>query len=478
MKGNRLLRRIILIVMFALLSAVGTADAEGWNTPYKVRVFEAALRFAPTGLLVRLDTSASAVQAAVEQADTQTSVAPQQRFDDAVNMLREAGADKKEVLVDLVWLGMSVLEKMQPAAAPAFFDKVDQSPAIARVRFDGYHEIKNLAEFLSLTAQAAKPRVENISNQVVGDDQAMADDLTHLFNLYANAIVDVWVTAAKQAELALGEPQPPGVSVIPPVIASVYRPEIMIDLTAEMTRFTQQGESRGVLAQLTIESATVDDGGNGDEFVFDEGVSITSDEAQAGAQQLAHSNVHVDSGGVDSMKGLDEEALAALKKLGIDVNSTHREFRGTRGGVKPGQNLRIGSLDFNLDNILSVEIGTREKRRVFMQLSDSALGTGAAGGRLNQKVVGAVFNANVGAFKTCFERRLRERPDLAGRVFVEFTINLEGLVSSVKILENTTGDSVFAECLSRQVQRLRFPPPIGGEVTFVFPFIFEQSFGF
>ena len=113
-----------------------------------------------------------------------------------------------------------------------------------------------------------------------------------------------------------------------------------------------------------------------------------------------------------------------------------------------------------------------------MQLTDSALGVGAGGGTLNQKVVAAVIQANVGGFKTCFERRLREVPDLAGRVFIEFTIDADGQVSHVKIAENTTDDDVFAQCLIRQVKRLRFPPPSGGEVTFIFPFIFEQALGF
>jgi len=472
------LRRITLLVLLTLLFAVGSAEAKGWNFVYQTRVIDAALRFTPAGLSNRLELSAPALQAAVERAAAEDSAAPQERFDEAVNILRESDADKNEALFNLVWLAMSVTEAVEPVAAPTFFDQVDQSPAIARARFDGYHEIKNVTGFLALVAKTAQPRLENISNQVVGDDRAMADDLTQLFNLSVNAIVDLWTTAAKRAAVAMGQPQPQGASAIPPVTDSVFNPEIQIDLSSDLTRFTEQGQSQGVLTPLTIAAASESGGDDDDEFVFDEGVSITSDEAQAGANQLANSDVQVDSGGVDRLKGLDEEALAALKKLGIDVASNHREFRGTRGGVKPGQSLRVGELDFNLGNLSSVEIGGREQRQVYMQLSDSALGTGASGGHLNQKVVGAVFNANVGAFKTCFERRLRERPDLSGRVFVEFVINLEGVVSSVRILENTTGDEVFADCLQRQVQRLRFPPPTGGEVTFVFPFIFEQSYGF
>jgi TonB family protein len=113
-----------------------------------------------------------------------------------------------------------------------------------------------------------------------------------------------------------------------------------------------------------------------------------------------------------------------------------------------------------------------------MQVPDSAMGSTGSAGVLNQKAVVAVISANVGAFKTCFERRLREKPDLSGRVFVQFTIGVDGAVTDVKLVENTTNDGPFAECIQRQVQRLRFPPPKGGEVVFVFPFIFEQAYSF
>jgi len=106
------------------------------------------------------------------------------------------------------------------------------------------------------------------------------------------------------------------------------------------------------------------------------------------------------------------------------------------------------------------------------------LTTAGGSGHLNQKVVAAVIEANVGGIKSCFERRLREVPDLSGRVFVEFTIAADGTIASVQVLENTTGDATLGDCLSRQVERLRFPPPEGGDVTFVFPFIFEQAYSF
>ncbi len=169
--------------------------------------------------------------------------------------------------------------------------------------------------------------------------------------------------------------------------------------------------------------------GGGDEMVFDEGLNISGDEAKQTASQLKNSNVQVDSGGVDRMKNLDPETLAALYRLGIDVKSARPPYKGTRGGVKPGETVKVGDLDFKIDGLSSVEIGSRDQKAVYMQVPDAALGAEGSSGRLDQKVVATVIGANIGAFKTCFERRLREIPDLSGRVFVQFTIKTDGLRS-------------------------------------------------
>jgi len=280
-------------------------------------------------------------------------------------------------------------------------------------------------------------------------------DLAALFGLYVNATVDLWTSLAKDAGKDLGAGQPPAA-------AAEVDP-----LTRD---WVNQARQTGDLEDLVT--------GGGDEMVFDEGLNISGDEAKQTASQLQNSNVQVDSGGVDRMKNLDPETLAALDRLGIDVKSARPPYKGTRGGVKPGETVKVGDLDFKIDGLSSVEIGSRDQKAVYMQVPDAALGAEGSSGRLDQKVVATVLGANIGAFKTCFERRLREIPDLSGRVFVQFTIKTDGSVADVKVLQNTSDDQQFADCIMRQVQRLRFPPPKGGEVIFVFPFIFEQAYSF
>jgi len=75
--------------------------------------------------------------------------------------------------------------------------------------------------------------------------------------------------------------------------------------------------------------------------------------------------------------------------------------------------------------------------------------------------------------RECCERELRTTPTLGGRVVARFRIEVDGTVRGVTIPENTTGSPAVAACVGRVVEELRFRPgPVGGGVTYSFPFVF------
>lgn len=77
------------------------------------------------------------------------------------------------------------------------------------------------------------------------------------------------------------------------------------------------------------------------------------------------------------------------------------------------------------------------------------------------------------AIRTCYERELRTTPTLAGRVVARFQIHVDGSVRNVSFEENTTGSPAVAACVGGEVAGLRFRPgPVGGAVTYSFPFVF------
>ncbi len=470
------MRRAAMLLLLLTLVLTLSAQAAGWGVEFKVCVADAALQLLPAGVRARLPQDIGAVREAVQQAATLGGRDPALHFMAVSGMLRDPQTKPQQLLVELVTLSMYYVDRTAPNAPAEFFQLVDRGNAVSRVRLDGYHRVLDFPAYISLIEKTTSGMTQDVSQRVAcnlnGCDPAVADQIASLYSLLVNATVDVWTTVALNAGLDLGTGQPLGTEVYPRMASTdveVYRPTGG-DVMAPLVTMQKQAIAAGVEAELAVPTANES---NPDELVLEDGVSVSGSQAHQSAQQLANSNVRVNAD-VRQFEGVDEQTLAALRELGIDVNAKRQPFSGTRGGVQPGQMIRVGEVDFNVGQLSTVEIGSREQQRVLMQLSDSAMGIGATGGSLNQKVVAGVIQANVGAFRSCFERRLREIPDLAGRVFVEFVIGPEGNVTKVEVVENTTEDQVFADCLARAMQRLRFPKPRGGEVKFLFPFIFEQ----
>jgi hypothetical protein len=61
--------------------------------------------------------------------------------------------------------------------------------------------------------------------------------------------------------------------------------------------------------------------------------------------------------------------------------------------------------------------------------------------------------------KACYERRLKEIPDLQGRVEVEWYVD-GGRSSEIQVMSNSTGDGELADCISGSIGTWSFPPEI------------------
>ncbi len=483
------MRRLIFIVgalAAVVAAAVAAAWAANWELAFKERVTLAALDIAPPGLRARLPRDPAVVHAALLEAATLTRNGkrdPEEHLAQVRQMLKKPDAPPERLLAELAALATYFMDKTAPEAVRSFFVAVDGSDEIGADRFDGYYYVAHFAPFIEVVKSVVGPTRDSLGKEAGGagatGSTKTADSVAQMFDLYVNATVDLWASLAKDAEIPFGEMPAAGLRSAPKSgslvnSGGIFRPTIGLDTGVLTRQMFAEGQKSGALTKLDVGAA----GGakkTSDEFVFDD-VSVSGDEAKRKASQLANSDVTVDSRGMDRMSALDDETRAALNKMGIDVGAQRGEFKGTRGGVQPGQVVKAGDIEIKLNNLSTVEIAGRDKRQVYMQLPDVAGSTAGSTGVLNQKAVVAVIGANIGAFKNCFERRLRDIPDLAGRVFVQFTIGVDGAVGDVKLLENTTNDRPFADCLVSHVERLRFPPPKGGEVTFVFPFIFEQAY--
>ncbi len=74
--------------------------------------------------------------------------------------------------------------------------------------------------------------------------------------------------------------------------------------------------------------------------------------------------------------------------------------------------------------------------------------------------------------KACYEGRLKQNPNLSGRVLLEIDV-AAGRVGTAAIVENTTGDKELGSCISRRARGWRLPAETEG--TFAMPLTFEGA---
>jgi len=74
-----------------------------------------------------------------------------------------------------------------------------------------------------------------------------------------------------------------------------------------------------------------------------------------------------------------------------------------------------------------------------------------------------------------YEKFLERNPGLSGKVTVRFTIAASGSVSSVSILENTTGNNELEQEIIRKVRMWQFEAISEGDATVTYPFVFMPA---
>jgi hypothetical protein len=106
------------------------------------------------------------------------------------------------------------------------------------------------------------------------------------------------------------------------------------------------------------------------------------------------------------------------------------------------------------------------------------MGGTSVSGRLPPEVIQRIVRQNFGRFRLCYERGLRERPTLAGRVSVKFTIGPDGTTHNAQVQSTTLDSSAVESCIARAFMGLRFPEPEVGSVNVVFPIMLSPDGSF
>jgi hypothetical protein len=171
-------------------------------------------------------------------------------------------------------------------------------------------------------------------------------------------------------------------------------------------------------------------------------------------------------------------ALAGLKGTELVVGrgsggmSTRGEGGGG-GGKGNGQLMGVGNLAVGGGGKGAHATGSGgghvgKEMKVGMQA-----GTAEADGGLSKEQIYKVVAAHRAALEFCYSKELQRFPHLAGKVVLNWKVQLDGRVEGTRVESSSLGSPSAESCMSRQVKNWQFPKPNGVICNVSFPFFFK-----
>ena len=164
-------------------------------------------------------------------------------------------------------------------------------------------------------------------------------------------------------------------------------------------------------------------------------------------------------------------------ELVIGHGSGGMGFRGTgSGGGGTGGYGRIhglGSIDTGGGTGRNANIGIGRKKR--KKVAKLKLSGGRSSGGCDKGDIAKNVRRRAAALRACYERQLMSKPDLKGKVTVQWTINQEGAVTRPKVVTNTINNPSVTDCVMRTINRIRFKKPEAGICVIQWPFVFAPG---
>jgi hypothetical protein len=99
-------------------------------------------------------------------------------------------------------------------------------------------------------------------------------------------------------------------------------------------------------------------------------------------------------------------------------------------------------------------------------------------GSLDKEIIRRIIRRHINEVKYCYEQELLKKPDLGGRILVQFTISAAGQVVASVLQNSTMGNTRVENCTVQAVRRWEFPKPLGGGIVIVsYPFVLTPAGG-
>ncbi len=99
-------------------------------------------------------------------------------------------------------------------------------------------------------------------------------------------------------------------------------------------------------------------------------------------------------------------------------------------------------------------------------------------GSLDKEIIRRIIRRLINEVKYCYEQELTKKPELGGRIMVQFTIAASGQVIASVLQNSTMGNARVENCTVQAVRRWEFPKPLGGGIVIVsYPFVLTPAGG-
>ncbi len=94
-------------------------------------------------------------------------------------------------------------------------------------------------------------------------------------------------------------------------------------------------------------------------------------------------------------------------------------------------------------------------------------------GTIDREAVRRVIRSILNQIKSCYERELRVKKGLEGKVVIQFEIMEQGRVRSAKTKNSSMSSPAVESCVAARIREARFPEPPAGTIAVVdYPFVF------
>jgi hypothetical protein len=99
-------------------------------------------------------------------------------------------------------------------------------------------------------------------------------------------------------------------------------------------------------------------------------------------------------------------------------------------------------------------------------------GDGGVRGSGDKELIRTIIRRHIDEVKRCYESKLMSRPQLSGRLVIQFVIDARGLVTASQVQSSTLDDRDVDACVGRAVCGWEFPKPLGGGIVIIsYPFL-------